>query len=376
MNFALDLRSALVRPTGVGSYARALAERLPSLAPADHFLFFTASLRDRPSPAPWPENVRVVHRRLPVRALSLFWNRLGWPPLSWLCGSRIDLVHSFHPLLVPGGRQALHVITVPDLFFLKHPGLTRGEVRRDYAALVRDHARRADGVLCISEYTASEARRLLLIPDQKLAVTPLAADPVFRTPAAPEAVQATLARTGLAPGFVLYVGSDEPRKNLPRLLEAYRALSTRRLAAPPLVLLGPDQSWGRVRPSGEVQVRALGYLPDEDKRALLASAAMLVLPSLEEGFGIPILEAMSAGIPVVCSRGSAIHEVAGEAAVFVDPEDPTSIATAIESLLDDPALRASCVAAGAVQSRRFDWDATARQTLAFYRRLAAAQGRR
>jgi len=168
MNFGLDVRPSLSRPTGVGHYVLNLADRLPHLAPDERFFYFSASVRERYAPRAWPANVTLVDRRLPVHGLNLAWNRLGWPALDRLVRSSLDLVQSPHPLLIPV-RRAKRIVTLADLFFLKHPEMTGAEIRRDYVALVRDHVRRADGVLCISHHTASEAQRLLDIrqPSQR-----------------------------------------------------------------------------------------------------------------------------------------------------------------------------------------------------------------
>ena len=321
MNFGLDLRPSLSRSTGAGAYILALAEGLPALARDDHFYLFSASLKERYPPRAWPKNATLVDRRLPVQALNFAWNRLGAPGLDRLVGAPLDLVHSPHPLIVPG-RRAKHVVTVHDLFFFKNPDMVEAEIRRDYVPLVRDHVRRADGVLCGSEYTAGEIRRLLDVPEEKLAVTPYGVDAVFReTPPADE-VEAVLARYGLPRGALLYVGNDDKRKNLPYLAMAYMGLSGRRRRLPPLVLVGPGSHWAQGGTIAGPQIRATGYLPSRDLRALMAASALLVLPSLEEGFGLPVAEAMSAGLPVVCSRGSALEEIAGDAALLVDPKEP------------------------------------------------------
>jgi glycosyltransferase involved in cell wall biosynthesis len=365
MNFGLDLRPSLRRPTGIGTYVKALAQRLPALAPADRFFLFSASLRDRYAASPGPANATIVDRRLPVRGLNLAWNRLGWPPLDVLVGERLDLVHSPHPLIVPGrGRR---IVTIHDLFFLKHPEQTSAEIRRDYAPLVRDHVRRADGVLTVSRYTAGEIRRLLDVPPEKIAVTANGVDPVYREAVAEGEVAALVARHRLPRGGILYVGSDEPRKNLDGLVAAHRELHRRRgRETPPLVLVGPGAH--RASSGSGPEVHAPGYLESRDLRALMAASSLLALVSLEEGFGLPVAEALSAGLPVVCSRGSALEEVAGEAGLLVDPEDARSIADGIERLLDDPAEARARREAGLERSRLFDWDATATQTLAFYRR--------
>src|SRR5688572_11467698 len=207
MNFGIDLRPSLSRPTGVGAYVMSLAQRMPAQAPKDRFFLFSASLSERYPERRWPENVTMVDRRIPVRVLNSAWHRLEWPPLDTLVGAHLDLVHSPHPLLLPA-RKAKRIVTIHDLFFLKHPDMTRAEVRRDYPALVRDHVKRADGVICPSEHTASETRLLLDVPPAKIAVIPNGVDPEYRTPISDEAVDAALARLRLPRGALLFVGSD------------------------------------------------------------------------------------------------------------------------------------------------------------------------
>lgn len=365
-HFGLDLRPALARPTGVGAYVLALAKRLPLQAKGDHFHYFSASLKDRYPPSEWPANVTLVDRPIPVRTLNFAWNRLGWPPLDRLVGASLDLIHSPLPLIIPG-KRAKHVVTIHDLFFLKHPEMTDAEIRRDYAPLVHEHVRRADGVICVSEHTASEARMLLSVPPEKIAVIPNGVDPAYREAVSPEQVEAVLSRRRLPRGGLLYVGSEEKRKNLVSLAMAYLGLARRRRRLPPLILVGPGSHWGQGGSiAGGVQIHATGYLETHEIRALMAASTALVLPSLEEGFGLPVAEAMAAGLPVVCSRGSALEEVAGGAAMLVNPLDTGSIAQGIEKLLDNPARAEEQRRLGLERSRQFDWDKAAAATLAFY----------
>lgn len=368
MNVALDLRPALSKPTGVGSYVAALAKRIPALAPDDRFFYFSASLKERFPAEDWPGNVTLVDKHIPVGALNLAWNRLGRPRLDRLVGAPLDLIHSPHPLIVPG-RRAKHIVTVHDLFFLKHPEMTEAEIRRDYVPLVRDHVKRADGVICVSEYTASEARLLLGVPQEKIAVIPNGVDPAYREAVTAEEVDRTLRRLSLPRGALLYVGSEEKRKNLVQLAMAYMGLAGRGARMPPLVLVGPGSHWASGGNIASPRIHATGYLQTRDLRALMAASAALVLPSLEEGFGLPVAESMAAGLPVVCSRGSALEEVAGGAAVLVNPLDAASIASGIERILSDRALASEKRDAGLARSRAFDWDQAAAQTLAFYRRV-------
>ncbi len=370
MNIGLDLRPSLRHPTGIGNYVLALAQRLPLVAPEAQFYLFSASMRDRYPALSWPRNAHLIDRRLPVRLLNLSWNRLGWPALDCFVGARLDLVHSPFPLIVPG-RTARQIVTVHDLFFLKHPDMARAEIRRDYVPLVREHVRKADGVICVSEHTASEARLLLDVPPEKIAVIPNGIDPIFKERIAEEEVDAVLRRLRIPRGAILYVGSDERRKNLVTLAMAYMGLARRRPNVPPLVLVGPGSYWTQGGSVVGPQIRATGRVETRELRALMAASSMLVLTSLEEGFGLPVVEAMAAGLPVVCSHGSALEEVSGDAASLVSPMNTDAIAGAIERLLDDPERAALQRARGIERSRRFDWDDAARQTMAFYRRVLA-----
>jgi len=367
MEFGLDVRPSLSRPTGVGTYVLGLAERLPALAPDDRFTYFSASFKERYPTRDWGPNVRLVDRRIPNRGLSAAWNRLGWPPIDRLVDRSLDLVHSPTPLLIPC-KRGRRIVTLHDLFFLKHPELVEGETRRDFVTLVRDHVRRADGVICVSEYTASEARRLLDVPDEKIAVTPHGVDPVFREEPQAQQVDETLRRLRLPRGGILYVGSSEKRKNLVTLVMAYMTLGRRR-RLPPLVLAGPGSDWAQAGSYSGPQIVATGYLERADVRSLMAASAALVLPSLEEGFGLPVVEAMAAGLPVVCSRDTALAEVAGDAASLVDPHDVNGLAHAVERVLEDRALAAELRRKGLERSRAFEWSTTAERTLAFYRKV-------
>jgi glycosyltransferase involved in cell wall biosynthesis len=182
-----------------------------------------------------------------------------------------------------------------------------------------------------------------------------------------EEVERVLAKRRLPRGAFLYVGSEARRKNLVNLAMAYMGLARKRARMPPLVLIGPGSGWAQAGP-GPV-IRAMGYIPTPEIRALMAASTALVLPSLEEGFGLPVVEAMAAGLPVICSRGSALEEVAGGAAILVNPLDTRSIADGMEKLMSDPGLAQRQRDMGLVQSRKFDWDTAAAKTLEFYRRV-------
>ena len=197
---------------------------------------------------------------------------------------------------------------------------------------------------------------------------PNGVDPIYRESIAETRVEEILGRRRLPRGGLLFVGSEEKRKNLINLAMAYLGLARSRKQFPPLVLVGPGSHWAKGGASGEPQIRAVGYLAKEEIRALMAASLALVLPSLEEGFGLPVAEAMAAGLPVVCSRGSALEEVAGGAAILVNPLETSSIAGGIETLVDEPDRREEMRRRGREVSERYDWDLAAGATLESYRK--------
>ena len=328
---------------------------------------FSSSWKDRLAASPDLAGAATVDRRVPVRLLNLAWHRLGWPPAEMLAGGTFDVVHSPHPLLLPA-RAAAQVITIHDLNFLTHPERTRGEIRRDYPALAPDHARRANAVLVPSAYTAGEVERLLGVPRDRIGICP---------PGAPDW---TPRRAAPRDGYVLFFSTLEPRKNVGGLLDAYERLVQGSAEAghhgrsvPDLVLAGRATDDARPwldrisRPPLYGAVRHIGYVDANDRRALYEGARLLVQPSFDEGFGMPVLEAMSLGVPVVAASRGSLPEVLGGAGLLVDPDRPADIADAIARLLDDDALAAACAENGIARARAFRWDETAHRVYDIYR---------
>ena len=359
----LDYRPALRQRTGVGQYVHEIARALaPVLGEGDSLVLFSSSWKDR-VPSGVVPGATVADARIPVRALNFAWHRLEWPPVDWFSGA-VDVAHSAHPLLMPA-RTALRVVTIHDLDFLDHPERTEAEIRRDYPALTADHARRADLVVVVSEHTARQVQSRLDVPAARMVVCPPGAPPPVFNPFNP------------APGPILFIGTIEPRKNLPMLGAAYGHVARRRLDVPALVVAGKavEQSSGILEqlrtaaPGGRIEYR--GYVSDEERQRLYAEASMLVLLSLEEGFGMTLVEAMQAGVPVIASARGALPEVVGDAGILVDPTKADEIGAAIERLLDSPDERRRRVEAGRVQAARFSWSDGARRLVAAYREALA-----
>ena len=358
----LDYRPALRQRTGVGQYAHELASALQALMPPDDDLvLFSSSWKDR-LPGDVIPGAGRVDARIPVSVLNAAWHRLEWPPIELLAGPT-DIAHSLHPLLMPS-RSARRVVTIHDLDFLDHPERTTAEIRRDYAALAAGHAARADLVVVNSQHTAEAVRARLHVGDARLVVC---------RPGVPSDWAARTVPVGTGP--ILFVGTIEPRKNLPTLFTAYEQLLRELPDVPPLLLAGRtvEQSAAILAPLQSAplsgRVRHLGYVTDQRRRELYAEASVLVLPSLDEGFGLTALEALHVGVPVVASNRGALPEVVGGAGALVDPLDSPAMAAAIARLLADQGLRRARIEAGWKQAQQFTWRASARTLLEAYRRV-------
>jgi len=388
----LDYRPALRARSGVGEYVHQLAKALaqPGTAAAraqsagrnvagaslpattDEIVVFSSSWKDRPDASSVRDlgNVRLVDRRWPVRLLNLAWHRFGWPPIELLAWDRFDVVHSPHPLLLPC-RHAAQVVTIHDLDFLTNPARTRAEIRRDYGTLAADHARRADRVIVPSRYTASQVERHLEVPAGRISIC---------AEGTPDWVPAGSAPSSGQPrGFILFLGTLDGRKNIAGLLAAYRVLRERHPGAPKLVLAGkaPPEAGGALAtlasPPLAGHVEYLGYIRPEARQALYQDAGLLVLPSFDEGFGLPVVEAMSLGVPVVAANRGALPEVLGDAGLLVEPDDPEGMAGAMGRILTDAAFAAQLAERGRERARLFSWERCAAATRDAYALAVAAR---
>ena len=391
MRALIDYRPALRERSGVGEYTHELVRALLAAYPPGganaplELVLFSSSWKDRFVPTADLAGTAAIDRRIPVSVLNFAWHRLGWPAAETLAGGAFDVAHSSHPLLMPA-RAAAQVVTIHDLNFLSHPERTRAEVRRDYPALAGDHARRADAILVSSAFAAGDVERRLGIPRERIAICP---------PGAPDWTPRTEAPKD---GYVLFFGTLEPRKNVGGLLDAYERLIARPAEAgphngrdgarafqasvvPQLVLAGRATDaaapWLEriVRAPLAGHVRHIGYVDRADRRSLYEGARMLVQPSFEEGFGIPVLEAMSLGLPVVAANRGSLPEVLGDAGPLVDPQQPAEIANGIARILTDTAYASACAARGLARAREFRWERTAHRVVEMYQQAIERRAR-
>jgi glycosyltransferase involved in cell wall biosynthesis len=323
--------------------------------------------------------VRVGRRRAPARLLQAAWSRLPWPPVEWLAGP-VDVFHATN-FPAPPTRRAATVVTIHDLTYLRHPEMVSDASAR-YRHLVPRALDRGALVVTPTAAVAAEAAEAYGLGADRLVVTPLGVDDSWRRTAPPD--PAWLAAHGLPGRYLLFVGNREPRKNLGTLLAAYRSLLESRVgagaapappAAPPLVLVGPP-GWGETLDTAGLPadaVRTPGYLPEPDLALVVAGAAALVVPSWYEGFGLPALEALACGTPVVASDLPAHREVLGDQAHLFPPGDPAALAAALAKVLDDPGGEPAR-AARRTRAAGFTWENCATATLSAYRR--ALEGRR
>jgi glycosyltransferase involved in cell wall biosynthesis len=367
--------SQTYRSGGISRYIYHLLAQLRMLPTDDQFTAYVGRLPVDGALAPTPRfRLRAAGlptERPPVRIL---WEQAVQP--AALRRADVDLLHSL-AFVQPALWRGPSVVSFMDLSFLRFPRAFNRGNRLYLTTMARAAVRRADHLLAISESTRQDLIRLLGARPDQVTVTYCGVDPAFQ-PLDPVAVHAYRAQRGLPDQFILYVGTLEPRKNVPRLLEAYAALR-RQGPTPPLVLAG-GRGWGQLGIEARLaalglaeSVRLLGYVPTAELPLCYNAASVFVYPSLYEGFGLPPLEALACGTPVVASNASSVPEAVGDAALLVGPRDVAGLAAALAVALDDTALRERLRIAGLAHARGFSWRRMAEQTHAVYHRVR--QGR-
>jgi glycosyltransferase involved in cell wall biosynthesis len=359
LRVGLDATPLLGAPTGIGRYVRSLTTGLLALPEAPELVLTELTLR-RPAPGTAIPGARRSRRRVPARLLQAAWRRTDWPPVELLAG-RVDVFHATNYVLPPL-RRARGVLTVHDLSYLHHAD-TVSAATHAYRTLVPRGLRRADVVVVDAAAVGTEVVAEYGVDEARLVVAPLGVDDGWFDVEAPD--RSWLAARGLPADYLLFVGSREPRKNLPVLLDAVRQLRASDPDLPPLVLVGPP-GWGpALDASGlpEGAVRTPGYLAEGDLRRVVAGARLLAYPSRYEGFGLPPLEALACGTPVVASDLPVLREVLGPHATYAPVGDAAALAGAVADVLAAPPP----AAAGVAHARTFTWRRTAERTLAAYR---------
>lgn len=376
MRIGFDYTAAIRQGAGIGRWARCLIQALVRLDPENSYTLFYTRAVSNDLPPTLPEGKNVTGRRLwfNERVLNMLWYKLGVPmPIDALAGSA-DLFH-FPDFALPPVRRGATVVTVHDLSFMLVPECADQRLRAHLERVVPLSVREADFVCADSENTRNELTTLLDVAPERTAVVYGGVDQRFHPVTDPAVLEATRQKYGLTFPFIFYMGTIEPRKNLGRLLQAYTRLRQKYRSPHRLVIAG-GLGWlyqevlrDIDQLAAEQKVVFLGRVPDDDLPVLYSLCDLFVFPSLYEGFGLPPLEAMACGKPVVCSSSSSLPEVVGDAGVFVSPYDVDGLAEALGQLLEDPDRRKWLGERGIERARRFTWEDAARQTLDIYRRL-------
>lgn len=353
--------------SGTGAYTTALAARLAG----EHDGVTVHVVWPYSLPAPDGVAAPYVHR-FSAGARRLYVDQVQIPRLARRLEA--DAIHYPANIGAVSPVRTPQLLTVHDLSFVRHPEWFRWERSVYYRRGVEASVRKAAHVFSVSESTGRELVELLHVPADRITVTHNGVDPGMG-PAADSAVAAARQRYGLPERCFIYLGTLEPRKNLATLVEAFDQLA----ASLPLDLVLAGRKGWKTGPILEAvrqarhadRIHLPGFVPNEDLAAVLSAAEVFVYPSLYEGFGIPLADALACGVPAVTGNTTSLPEVAGDAALTVDASDPAALAEAMRRAVVDTDLRARLAARGPEQVARFTWDTTAAATLATYRRLGA-----
>ncbi len=351
MHLAFDATALLGPRTGIGIMTTRLLDGLAAERDL-HVVAFACTWRGRHRlRRAAPLQVRVATRPVPARPAHFVWRHADRPPVEWITG-RVDVVHGPN-FLAPPAKRAARVITVHDLTAVHHPELCTNHTRR-YPQAIRRAVERGAWLHTVSDFVRAEVIEHFGVDPSRVVTVPNGVDPI------PDAEPSAGHRLAGGDEYLVALGTIEPRKDYPALVAAFDELAARhpRLR---LVIAGPD-GWGMASFTAAVErahhrdrVVRLGYVDEPARAALLHGASALVYPSIYEGFGLPPLEAMGAGTPVVATAAGAVREVCADAAELVEPVDAHALAAGIERVLTDEAHRRELIRRGRERAARFTW---------------------
>jgi glycosyltransferase involved in cell wall biosynthesis len=374
MRIGIDARLNGYRGGGISEYTRHLIQALATFDSTSDFMILHAARAQRDNAAIAAEGLTPAANFKRVEVFTPPHHKLErWILSGELLPHRLDVLHS--PDFIPprwGAKRK--VITVHDLNFVLYPKFQTPDSLRYYSGYIRSAVHKADHILAVSQSCADDLCNLLDVPSEKISVQGEGVGTDYG-PMPGSAVDAVRGRLNLPREYILFVGTFEPRKNLPGLFDAYHRLHQTTADVPPLVLVGRrgwlyEPIFQKVAELGlDPYLIWLEDLPMADLPAVYCGASMLVLPSFYEGFGLPALEAMACGTPVIVSNRGSLPEVVADAGLFVDPDLPENIAEAIRQMLDDSDLRARCRELGLSRAAHYTWQHAAEIALDVYRKV-------
>lgn len=380
MRIGIDYTAAVRQGAGIGRYTRNLIRALAQLDTENQYILFVAGgWGEGDGLGPWPDSFQVRAIPLSDRWVHILWQRLRLPvPVQAITGA-LDLFHSPDFVLPPTGRTP-SILTVHDLSFLRVPQFFVPGFREYLERAVSRAVDRAACILADSESTRVDLMQLMAVEPERVTVLYPGVEPRFRPVKEADMLAAVRARYDLPGRFILGLSTVQPRKNFDGLIEAFRRLLARSADGPEIadlhLVIAGGKGWmyedtlALVKRAGlEGRVHFPGFVAEADLPALYCLAGAFAFPSWYEGFGLPVLEAMACGTPVVAADNSSLPEVVGEAGLLVDAGDPDALSEALGRLLRDEALQGRLFRAGLDQARCFTWEEAAQQLLHVYKSL-------
>ncbi|NQT89752.1 MAG: glycosyltransferase family 4 protein [Candidatus Omnitrophica bacterium] len=356
MKIGIDMQSATLQATGIGYYARCLSQEYEKIDSIDFRYYRDSQGKD----------YNTLQR--------LYWENVSLSRKAR--NDKIDILHvpGFAGPYMKGAYRK--ITTVHDLIGLIYPQNLALVSRLYWQRWLPAAIRNSDFIIADSENTKRDIIRLLKIPVERIKVVYLAADEVFRPIEGADEKRARLKAYGIDKDYILNVGTVEPRKNVPRLMEAFAAYLKESKRDDLLLVIAGKKAWGydaclskMKELKLEDKVTFCDYVDNEDLPLLYNLAEAFAYPSFYEGFGLPVLEAMACGVPVICSKASSLPEIGGDAGIYVDPEDTASVKAALSSVLGDKGFREQLRGKSIEQANRFSWAKTAAETIAIYKEV-------
>lgn len=379
MRIAIDFTPAAHQRAGIGRYTRGLVQALAGLDAENEYTLLVLGRRGAHFiPSGLPANFKLRFAPLSDRWATVLWYRLNLPlPVDIFTG-RADLLHGPSFTLPPSFTPSL--LTVHDLSFLRYPQGAHPALLAWLTRAVPRSLTRARHVLADSHSTRADLIELMQVPAEQITVIGAGVEARFQPVDDVETLQRVRARYRLPQRFILSVSTLEPRKNFDGLVAAFSQLATdspRSLAADLHLVIAGGKGWlydaifaaAEASPVRE-RIHFTGFVDDDDLPALYSMASLFAFPSHYEGFGIPVLEAMACGVPVVCADNSSLPEVAGQAALLIESTDGAALVEAMARALGEPSLRDTLIERGFEQAKRFTWEAAAGRLLEVYRQVA------
>lgn len=376
MRIAIDYTAAIRQGAGIGTYVRHLVQAMLAQDTHTRYILLTSGRATDEHPFPEEENVTGRNILVPDRYLTILWYRwrLPLPPAQLFTGP-VDIYHGPDFVLPPLGKRIRKVVTIHDLAFLEYPEYAVPSLADYLKKVVPEAVAEADVVAAVSQEVSRTLIEHFQTPAEKLRVVPNGVGSHFRRITDPILLSATRYKYGLTSPFVLGVGTLEPRKNHMGLIKAFHRAQQQK-DGPKMLAIAGGHGWLYEETRQlvadlklEKKVLFLGRVSDLELVTLYSMADVFAFPSFFEGFGIPPLEAMACGCPVITSNTSALPEVVGNAALLVDPHDTDALADAIVQLLQDETLRNELQQKGYLRVQQYTWVESARKMLTIYKNL-------